>query len=176
MGASRGRRRRPIRSRVQRRRIARRSAQRRRILKEHPYKNPYNRVRCGAKPGKVDSEVIEKIGSSGRIRTYNPSVNSRTADSRLALQKQDLDAPAVGACISCGESSLIVARGLGAADGVPASRPTTWRPASCWWRQCARTKATSGKPPADIVVWLCWGNWAGASRVTARHSTKPVSL
>ena len=30
--------------------------------------------------------------SSGRIRTYNPSVNSRTAHSRLALQTQDLDA------------------------------------------------------------------------------------
>ena len=33
-----------------------------------------------------------EIGSSGRTRTYNPSVNSRTAYSRLALQTQDLDA------------------------------------------------------------------------------------
>ena len=32
------------------------------------------------------------FGSSGRIRTYNPSVNSRRVHSRLALQTQDLDA------------------------------------------------------------------------------------
>src|ERR1035441_7928564 len=34
----------------------------------------------------------EIFGSSGGTRTYNPSVNSRTAYSRLALQTQDLDA------------------------------------------------------------------------------------
>ena len=33
----------------------------------------------------------KEIGSSGRIRTYNPSVNSRKAYSRFALQTQDLD-------------------------------------------------------------------------------------
>src|ERR1700674_3245456 len=32
-----------------------------------------------------------KIGSSGRTRTYNPSVNSRTAYSRLTLQPQNLE-------------------------------------------------------------------------------------
>src|ERR1035437_3901808 len=34
----------------------------------------------------------EGFGSSGRIRTSNPSVNSRTACSRLVLQTRDLDA------------------------------------------------------------------------------------
>ena len=34
-----------------------------------------------------------RFGSSGRTRTYNPSVNSRTACSRLTLQTRDLDAP-----------------------------------------------------------------------------------
>src|SRR5436190_10267570 len=37
--------------------------------------------------------VAKKVsGSSGRTRTYNPSVNSRTACRRLALQPQDLQA------------------------------------------------------------------------------------
>ena len=36
---------------------------------------------------------MEGFGSAGRTRTYNPSVNSRTACSRLTLQTQDLDAP-----------------------------------------------------------------------------------
>jgi serine/threonine protein kinase len=35
--------------------------------------------------------VFEKFGSSGRTRTYNPSVNSRMACSRLTLQPQDLE-------------------------------------------------------------------------------------
>ena len=34
-----------------------------------------------------------EFGSSGRTRTYNPSVNSREAYSRLTLQTRDLDAP-----------------------------------------------------------------------------------
>src|ERR1035437_3148350 len=36
--------------------------------------------------------LLKTNSSSGRIRTYNPSVNSRTAYSCLALQTQDLDA------------------------------------------------------------------------------------
>ena len=35
---------------------------------------------------------MKRTGSSGRTRTYNPSVNSRTASSHLTLQTQDLDA------------------------------------------------------------------------------------
>jgi hypothetical protein len=45
-------------------------------LKEHPHKSPhtkatgrYFRLLCGL-------EVFERFGSLGRIRTYNPSVNS----------------------------------------------------------------------------------------------------
>src|ERR1039458_10117025 len=37
--------------------------------------------------------LIDSIGSSGRIRTYNPSVNSRAAYSRHTLQTRDLRAP-----------------------------------------------------------------------------------
>jgi len=38
-------------------------------------------------------DIAEKgFGSSGRTRTYNPSVNSTTGCSRLTLQTQDLDA------------------------------------------------------------------------------------
>src|ERR1035441_3217749 len=40
----------------------------------------------------VESFVVKGFGSAGRTRTYNPSVNSRMAYSRLALQTQDLDA------------------------------------------------------------------------------------
>ena len=36
--------------------------------------------------------AILAFGSSGRTRTYNPSVNSRRAYDRLALQTQDLEA------------------------------------------------------------------------------------
>jgi hypothetical protein len=38
-----------------------------------------------------DARFESMVGSSGRTRTYNPSVNSRMACSRLALQLQDLD-------------------------------------------------------------------------------------
>jgi hypothetical protein len=40
----------------------------------------------------LQSNVLNvlKFGSSGRIRTYNPSVNSRTACSRLTLQTKGL--------------------------------------------------------------------------------------
>jgi len=46
----------------------------------------------------VNSDIRVKSGrlahgSSGRTRTYNPSVNSRVACSRLVLQTKDLQAP-----------------------------------------------------------------------------------
>src|ERR1019366_9974736 len=63
LGASRGRRRRSVRSRVRPRRIARRRARKRRILKKRPHKSPYNRVTHGAKRGEDNAEVIETIGS-----------------------------------------------------------------------------------------------------------------
>src|ERR1017187_1371731 len=40
----------------------------------------------------------------GRIRTYNPSVNSRTACSRLALQTPDLHAPNADYRVNWGDS------------------------------------------------------------------------
>jgi len=38
------------------------------------------------------NSVVGRFGSSGRIRTYNPSLNSRNGCSRLALQTQGLHA------------------------------------------------------------------------------------
>ena len=46
----------------------------------------------GLSTGSAEELVVEGFGSSGRIRTYNPSVNSRTAYGRLALQTRDLGA------------------------------------------------------------------------------------
>ena len=60
-----------------------------------------NRLKsCAIRTGKVierkrrkrGQDRIWKSGSSGRTRTYNPSVNSRTACSRLMLQMRDLGA------------------------------------------------------------------------------------
>jgi len=49
--------------------------------------NPYDNAACYPRePGICEL----RFGSSGRTRTYNPSVNSRTAYSRLALQTQVL--------------------------------------------------------------------------------------
>ena len=45
-----------------------------------------------------------QFGASGRIRTYNPSVNSRTAYSRLALQTQDLYAQKADYRVNWGDS------------------------------------------------------------------------
>ncbi len=44
-------------------------------------------------------------GSSGRTRTYNPSVNSRTAHSRLALQILDLHARNADYRVNWGDSN-----------------------------------------------------------------------
>ena len=48
--------------------------------------------------------AILAFGSSGRTRTYNPSVNSRKAYSRLALQTQDLHARKADCRINWGDS------------------------------------------------------------------------
>jgi hypothetical protein len=48
-----------------------------RIVKEHPHKSPHSVAENGVLPGSCCLYVFEKFGSSGRIRTYNPSVNSR---------------------------------------------------------------------------------------------------
>ena len=44
------------------------------------------------------------FGSAGRTRTYNPSVNSRTAFSRLALQTQDLHSQNADYRVNWGDS------------------------------------------------------------------------
>ena len=44
------------------------------------------------------------FGSSGRIRTYNPSVNSRMAYSRLTLQTVDLHARKANYHVNWGDS------------------------------------------------------------------------
>ena len=62
------------------------------VVKEHPHKSPHTRARKAGFQEDFRLQVYESIGSSGRTRTYNPSVNSRTACSRIALQTQDLDA------------------------------------------------------------------------------------
>ena len=61
-------------------------------------------------------------GSSGRIRTYNPSVNSRTAYSRLALQTQDLRARRADFPGNWGDSV-----------GTLAGRNVKDRQADSWW-------------------------------------------
>ena len=57
--------------------IANDSPQYLRSLKEHPHKSPHSRAGKGILQGFGSPYVYEKFGSSGRIRTYNPSVNSR---------------------------------------------------------------------------------------------------
>jgi hypothetical protein len=57
--------------------IAKESPQYLRILKEHPHKSPHSLAETGFLPVVHCPHVFEKFGSSGRIRTYNPSVNSR---------------------------------------------------------------------------------------------------
>ena len=46
----------------------------------------------------------EQFGSSGRIRTYNPSVNSRMPVPRLTLQTLDLDAQQANFDVNWGPS------------------------------------------------------------------------
>ena len=70
--------------------IAQESPPHLRILKEHPHKSPHSVAENGVLAGCYSVYVFEKFGSSGRIRTYNPSVNSRTALSRLTLQTKGL--------------------------------------------------------------------------------------
>ena len=47
------------------------------VVKEHPHKSPHTPPRIGAFREICGVQVFEKFGSSGRTRTYNPSVNSR---------------------------------------------------------------------------------------------------
>src|SRR5260370_40780463 len=61
------------------------------IVKQHPHKSPHILPASGVSRGTEGLEVFERFGSSGRTRTYNPSVNSRMACSCLTWQLQDLD-------------------------------------------------------------------------------------
>ena len=47
------------------------------IVKQHPHKSPHTAAVQDIVRGHCLLEVFEKFGSSGRTRTYNPSVNSR---------------------------------------------------------------------------------------------------
>jgi integrase len=49
---------------------------RQQIEAEYPQKSPQSRETQAQKRGKVRTKSLKRIGSSGRIRTYNPSVNS----------------------------------------------------------------------------------------------------
>ena len=49
-----------------------------RSLKEHPHKSPHSLAERRNLQGPRGPYVYENFGSSGRIRTYNPSVNSRS--------------------------------------------------------------------------------------------------
>ena len=60
------------------------------IVKQHPHKSPHSLAELEHCREPCGLHVYEKFGSSGRIRTYNPSVNSRMACSRLTLQTQGL--------------------------------------------------------------------------------------
>jgi hypothetical protein len=57
--------------------IAKESPRYLRILKEHPHKSPHSVAENGVLPGCCRVYLFETFGSSGRIRTYNPSVNRR---------------------------------------------------------------------------------------------------
>jgi hypothetical protein len=59
---------------------------------EYPQKSPQSGTSSKVWEGKEGRKSLKRIGSSGMIRTYNPSVNSRTACSRLALQTRNLHA------------------------------------------------------------------------------------
>src|ERR1035437_5556408 len=63
-----------------------------------------------------------------------------------------------------------------AASRCKQHRPTHLIAPSRRWRPWARTRANSGEPTAHRMVWSLLGVFGGASRVTARHSTKPVTL
>jgi hypothetical protein len=52
------------------------SAPLRTIVKQHPHKSPHTLPTTGAFRETTGLQVFEKFGSSGRTRTYNPSVNS----------------------------------------------------------------------------------------------------
>ena len=58
-------------------RITRRCPQLSSKLKGSPHKSPHSRVILAGLQRKKDRKSLKRIGSSGRIRTYNPSVNSR---------------------------------------------------------------------------------------------------
>jgi integrase len=47
------------------------------IEEEYPQKSPQSGDSAKARKGKKERKPLKRIGSSGRIRTYNPSVNSR---------------------------------------------------------------------------------------------------
>jgi hypothetical protein len=75
------------------------------------------------------------------------------------------------ACRQAGGSPHAKPYGL---DATRASPAATWRPSyhlavpSRLWRPCVRTRANSGEPTADSVVWFSWrGNFCWR---VARHS------
>jgi hypothetical protein len=47
------------------------------VVKLHPHNCPHTLPTNGVRRGTYGLQVFEKFGSSGRTRTYNPSVNSR---------------------------------------------------------------------------------------------------
>src|SRR5258708_6698283 len=46
------------------------------VVKEHPHRSPHTGRGVCNLAGGLGLEVFERFGSSGRTRTYNPSVNS----------------------------------------------------------------------------------------------------
>ena len=57
---------------------------------QYPQKSPQSGDSGRQCARKKDRKSLKRIGSSGRIRTYNPSVNSRPGFSRLARETKDL--------------------------------------------------------------------------------------
>jgi hypothetical protein len=69
---------------------SRESANAQRAERESLQKSLQSGVSGATKHRRAARKPLKGFGSSGRTRTYNPSVNSRTACSCLALQTQDL--------------------------------------------------------------------------------------
>src|ERR1035437_5604838 len=107
------------------------------------------------------------IGHFPQVRAGVPL--TRSAESSLP----DRMAPQVGFEPT---TLRLTAEPSAAASRCKQHRPTHLIAPSRRWRPWARTRANSGEPTAHRMVWSLLGVFGGASRVTARHSTKPVTL
>ena len=95
----------------------------RRAVAPHLASSRYHDRRAYAEPSRVPRQLRLTVGAlvsnkrdswltglfefgadAGRIRTYNPAVNSKTACSRLTLQTQDLAARRADYCVNLGDS------------------------------------------------------------------------